>query len=143
MKVLDSGVFIEDILVKGVTTRSVSEETAVPATIEILEPKTEFVEKIREGAKKSGDLDVLSSADIDVLALALEIGGMVVTNDFAIQNVASAMKIPWEGSGKSITHEIKWEWYCPACWKRQSGKGVCDKCGTDTKRRPKKKKGRV
>lgn len=140
VKVLDTGVFIEGTIVKGVTSRSVAAETDVPVTVRTFQPRQEAVEAVKAAATKTGDLDVLSAADTDVLALAYELHGTVVTNDFAIQNVASQMGISWEGTGKAISKEITWEWYCPACWKKFKVRGECDVCGTATKRRPKKAK---
>lgn len=140
VKVLDAGVFIEGTLVKGVTSRSVAAETDVPADVRTFQPRQEAVEAVKAAAAKTGDLDVLSAPDIDVLALAYELHGTVVTNDFAIQNVASQMGIQWEGTGKAISREISWEWYCPACWKKYPTRGECEVCGTPTKRRPKKAK---
>jgi UPF0271 protein len=140
VKVLDAGVFIEGTIVEGVTARSVAEETSVPVNVRVFHPRQEAVEAVKAAAAKTGDLDVLSRADMDVLALAYELHGMVVTNDFAVQNVASQMGIPWEGTGKEIKREIEWEWYCPACWKKYKARGVCEVCGTLTKRRPRKAK---
>ena len=138
-RVLDAGVFIEGTLIEGVTSRTVAEETDVPPTVRVFQPREESVEAVKAAARRTGDLDVLSRADLDVLALAYELHGVVVTNDFAIQNVASEMGISWEGS-KGISRKIDWEWYCPACWKKYPRRGVCEVCGTPTKRRPKKTK---
>jgi len=70
-------------------------------------------------------------------ALALEIGGKVATNDFAVQNVAEALGIEFIPVGKRIRRKIEWEWYCPACGRRYGKKGICEFCGTKLKRRPK------
>jgi len=142
--VLDSGAFIESSFLKGVTTPGVAKETKVPADIEIREPRKDSISAIEKVARETGDLDVLSPADREVLALAYEMSATLVTNDFAVQNVASRMKIDWESTEKGISRNIKWEWYCPACWKKaiqpgkRSRKGVCEFCGTETKRRPAK-----
>ncbi|MBR9680594.1 MAG: hypothetical protein GOU98_02095 [Candidatus Altiarchaeota archaeon] len=140
MKILDAGVFIEGLMIEGVTTTRVSEEVEVPFGTNIIDPTLASIKLIKEKAKESGDFSVLSSADISILALALELKGTVVTNDFAVQNVASKLKIGWEGSSKSIKREISWVWYCPACFARYKVKKDCDTCGTETKRRPKGKK---
>ena len=138
MKVLDSGAFIESRFLKGVTTPGVAREARVPADIEIREPRKDSLSAIEKAARETGDLDVLSPADREVLALAYEIGATLVTNDFAVQNVASRMGIDWESTEKGISRNIKWGWYCPACWKKAQKKGVCEFCGTKTKRRPAK-----
>ncbi len=135
-RVLDSGAFIEGRDLNGVTAPAVAEETEVPPVVEIIAPAPENIKKVEKAAEATGDLDVLSRADVEVLALALQTGGAVVTNDFAVQNVAKKLGVEVEASGKQIKKEIKWVWYCPACgWKRRR-KGVCERCGTETKRRP-------
>jgi UPF0271 protein len=141
-RVLDAGVFIEGHSFHGITSESVADETAVPPTVEVLSPKKEFVAKARAAARETGDLDVLSSADIDIIALALQFNGIVVTSDFAVQNTAEHLGLEWEGAGKGITEKIDWIWYCPACNRTAPKKGECVFCGTETKRRPKTKKTR-
>ena len=136
-RVLDAGAFIEGRnLDDGITTPAVEKETKVPEVVEIFSPRPEFVEKIREIALKTGDLDVLSRADLEVLALALQKNGIVVSNDFAVQNVASAAGLEIEDSGKQISRRIQWMWYCPACGLTGRQKGICDRCGTELKRKP-------
>jgi UPF0271 protein len=142
MRVLDAGAFIENDRVEGVTTPSVAREADVPAHVEVREPGDDAKRRVREAARSSGDLDVLSRADVDVLALALETGGTLVTNDFAVQNVASRLGVKWEGQGKAIDRQITWTWYCPACGRTSARKGPCPVCGTETKRRPIKGKKR-
>ena len=140
MKVLDAGAFVESSFLKGVTAPGVAKETKVPPDIEIRIPKKESLAAVETAAGKSGDLDVLSRADKEVLALAYELKAILVTNDFAVQNVASRMGLSWEPTEKGIKEEIKWEWFCPACWKKSRGKGACEFCGTLTKRRPKSRR---
>ena len=139
-RILDSGAFIENLYTEGITSELITKETQVPPTIEILTPKTEFIEKIKSAARETGDDGVLSKADIEVLALGLQMDGIVVSNDFAVQNVAEHIGLSWEGAGKSMTKKIEWVWYCPGCKKLRQIKGKCDFCGTETKRRPKTKK---
>ena len=138
--VLDSGVFIENIYNHGYTTPEVELETQVPTTVEVRHTKPKFIEKVKKKSKETGDFDVLSKADISILALALELGGTVVSNDFAVLNVAKSLSLEILGANKTITHQIEWVWYCPACKKIRKNRGNCINCGTKTKRRPKTKK---
>ena len=103
----------------------------------ILEPSEDSLRKVIEAAEETGDLEVLSEADIELLALALELNATVVTNDFAVQNVAEKLGLEWEGIGKSIRRFIQWEWYCPGCKRVYERKGKCEFCGLELKRRPK------
>lgn len=136
---LDAGAFIEGLIIKGITTPEVAKETVVPFGTEIRPAKAEFLKRTKEAAKRTGDLHVLSSADLSIIALALETGGELVTNDFAVQNTAKSLGIKLEIGSKEIKREIVWEWYCPACHARYKGKKSCNICGTETKRRPKNK----
>ena len=129
--------FIEGRAVDGVTVEGVVREARVPPTIKVMRPSEKSISKVKEAAEKSGDLDVLSRTDIEVLALALDLNGTVVTNDFAVQNVASALGLKFEPVGREIRKQVRWEWYCPACGRTYNRKGECEYCGTPLKRRPK------
>lgn len=138
MKVLDAGALIEGAAGEGVTGPGVAGETEVPATVNVVEPKKEFVTRVEQAARETGDLDVLSRADAEVLALALQLGAVLVSNDYAVQNVASRLGIEWQGTRGGMEREIEWEWYCPACGRRYARRQECVVCGTETKRRPKR-----
>jgi UPF0271 protein len=58
-------------------------------------PEKLSVEKVRKAAKETGDLPKLSPADVEVLALASE-RGTLVTDDYALQNVALHMGVPFQ-----------------------------------------------
>ncbi len=68
--------------------------------VEFLDPKEKYIKKVKKEASKIGYLEKLSETDIDVLALALERKGAILTNDFAIQNVARRLGIRFEGEKK-------------------------------------------
>lgn len=94
--------------VKIVVPESVLKEIKYPSEklkialwdIEVINPKKRYVKKVMEEAKKIGFLEKLSDADIEVLALALERNGVILTNDFSIQNLARRLKIRFEGEIK-------------------------------------------
>ena len=48
-----------------------------------------------ETAQKSGDLPVLSHADIEAITLALQESATLVTDGYAMQNVAEYLRIRW------------------------------------------------
>ena len=54
----------------------------------IQDPNHTYVEKVKECAKKTGDLNNLSIEDISSISLSLELGEELVTDDFAASNVA-------------------------------------------------------
>ncbi len=59
----------------------------------------EALQKARQAASETGDLSVLSPADLDVLAKALEYGATVATDDYAVQNVALHLGLKIEPIG--------------------------------------------
>jgi len=125
-------------------------KTAVESgKLKIRAPQKEFIEKVREFSKVAGDVLYLSEADVQVLALALELKELVgspvlVTDDYSIQNVAKSLDIEF---APLLTFGIKfffqWALYCPACRKKypQDYKfKKCEICGTELKRKPVKKR---
>ena len=57
-------------------------------------PESSVRDEVQEASKKVGDMRYLSEADLQVLALALELKGssyspVIVTDDYSIQNVAN------------------------------------------------------
>ena len=117
--------------------------------LEVRNPIDRSIHSVRDVAKKSGDLSVLSDTDIEILALAIELkqeNPMVEiwSNDFAIQNVAYLLNIKWHSpSGKEIKKAIVWQYFCPGCGKRFKvlpSDGICDVCGTPLRRYRAKRK---
>jgi len=62
----------------------------------VIEPKKESLEKVYKLVKDLGFLNLLSETDIEVIALALELGDVIVlTDDKSIENILSILKIPF------------------------------------------------
>ena len=101
--------------------------------LKIREPKVDSIDKIRIKSKETGDLGVLSSIDLKILALAYEMQGTIVSDDFAIQNVALYMEIGFTScSGNEIKELRKWKYRCSACRAERKEKvDVCSVCGSE------------
>ncbi|MGD9130845.1 MAG: ribonuclease VapC [Candidatus Bathyarchaeota archaeon] len=111
-------------------------------------PKSSVVDEVKEASMKVGDIRYLSEADLQVLALALELKGnglipLIVTDDYSIQNVANKIGIGFTSLMTfGIKFRFKWILYCPACFRKYPPDyefKVCEVCGTELKRKPKKK----
>jgi UPF0271 protein len=111
-------------------------------------PKSSVFQEIQEAAKKVGDIRFLSEADMQVLALALELKEMglnplIVTDDYSIQNVATKIGAEFTSLMTfGIKFRFKWILYCPACYRKYPldyNSKDCEVCGTELKRKPKKK----
>lgn len=117
--------------------------------VTIMKPQDSFFQEILEASKKVGDMRYLSEADLQVLALAMELKGrelrpVIVTDDYSIQNVANKIGIPFTSLMTfGIKFRFKWILYCPACYRKYPPDykfKSCEVCGTELKRKPKKKK---
>ena len=100
--------------------------------LEIAEPNKASEEWIKNKADTTGDLDVLSNVDQKILALAYELKGIIVSDDFAIQNVALYIGIDFVScSGKEIGELRKWNYKCSACNHIEDSKdNECRICGS-------------
>ncbi len=105
-------------------------------SLKIMSPSVSSIEAVREAARGTGDLEVLSSVDIDVLALAHETGSTIISDDYAIQNVASRMGVQSLGAGISeIRDEVTWKYRCGGCHRIYSRQvSTCRVCGHDVVR---------
>ena len=121
------------------TPPSVMEEISrkvVDVFLEIIymQPEDKFVEIVINIAKKTGDMEKLSPADIEVLALALQLNASILTEDFSIQNVASHLGIKFYGD-KKIKEKRKWIFRCTGCGRYfEEFTKVCPYCGHEIKR---------
>jgi len=112
-------------------------------------PDKRFVEEAEASATVVGDTFFLSEADIQVLALALELKNngyepLIASDDYSIQNVANQMGIKFASLATlGIRLRLKWIRYCPACRKKYPASyklKECEVCGTELKRKPSRKK---
>jgi UPF0271 protein len=147
-KVLDSPVFFADLACQGelYTTWSVAAELKDlsskvrfdlqrEAGMEVADPDPGFVRRTREASAAAGEGEVLSVADIDVLALALQLDAAVVTDDYALQNVARKMGVTVVPFRQKGTSGIRWRYRCTGCGRYGKGPGECPVCGAPVKRR--------
>ena len=113
--------------------------------LEVREPNPEYVKKIETSSMAVGDLRFLSDADLQVLALALELkekgySPHIVTDDYSIQNVANQLGIQFAPLMTfGIRYRFRWILYCPACHRKYAPNHRskrCGVCGTELRRKP-------
>jgi len=105
----------------------------------VCDPEHQFVIIANDAAKKSGDFPNLSDGDVSSIALSLQLKGELVTDDFAISNVAKNLNIdviPVMTNG--IKNVIIWKYYSPGCKSNFSKVSECPRCGNKLKRKPTK-----
>jgi endoribonuclease Nob1 len=106
-------------------------------SLQVIDPDRNSTEKARAAAKRTGDYQKLSQADFSIIALALQLGLTLLTDDYAVANVATALKIPVEStSSKGIRETRKWIAYCSACGKAFGpDTKECPLCGNKLRRK--------
>lgn len=111
-------------------------ESLLETRARVLEPREEELRRVRAAARESGDDARLSPVDHDVLALALQLEAQVVSDDYAIQNVASRLGLPHRPALlPGIREEIGWSFRCTGCgrfW--PAHEAPCPVCGAPLKR---------
>lgn len=101
----------------------------------------EDLEDAKKAAERTGDIELLSIADLSVIALAMEINGSVVmTDDFRIQNVLLSLDMKFITAGEIGDRTIKevWDWTyrCRGCKKFFQDPPLCDCpiCGSEIRK---------
>lgn len=98
-------------------------------------PSVDALKRATRAARETGDIRVLSQADLEVLAKALEYQARLATDDYAVQNVALYLGIPIEPIGQPlIKRGMKRVSRCFACGATFDGE-ACPDCGTPIRRK--------
>jgi len=115
--------------------------------VKVKAPTQQSAESAEASASKVGDFHKLSEADLQLLALALEIKAQgdrpqILTDDYCIQNVAAQLGIEFCALATfGIKRVLEWVRYCPACHKQYPANTKhkeCQICGTELKRKPRR-----
>ena len=105
-------------------------------------PQPDMIEDVLIMAKHTRDVEELSTTDIEILAKALERkdNATLLTDDYAVQNVAVMLGIDVKPIvQKKIRDILVWEKQCVGCRKRFDEGNICPICGSDLKKRRKRK----
>lgn len=112
------------------------------AGLRIVSPGDKSLGLVRETAQKSGDIGRLSETDSGLLALALELDGILMTDDYSMQNVAHLLGVKYRPvARKGIRKVEQWYFRCSYCGKyHDENYPDCPVCGgpLKTTRRPPK-----
>lgn len=104
--------------------------------LKIREPDAESTKAATEAAKNTGDYPQLSKQDLSIIALGIELDGEIVSDDFAISNVARNLGLK---ISPIMTQGIKdvgrWVHYCPGCRTNHESGKECPMCATPLKRK--------
>ena len=116
-------------------------ELLMATRVRVSSPSEKSLRRVKEESEMTGDSRRLSDTDKELLALALDLGYELMTDDYSIQNVARSMGIPVRGMDqKGIAEIFEWQAKCKGCGKLfPADVRVCDVCGSDTRTRRKRK----
>lgn len=98
----------------------------------VVDCSVESLKIVKEKAKKSGDFGRLSSVDMTVIALGLDLKGTVLSDDYSIENLCSILNIPYKPlSTHGIKKTVRWNYQCIGCRKWYKEKmSECQICGS-------------
>jgi UPF0271 protein len=149
MQVLDSSAFINDYTTgkRIATIPLVREELEDEAgyRFDALEgsgmrihiPDQETVERIERAARETGDAEGLSRTDVRLLATAFELDATLVTDDYAMQNVAERLDLSVDVIAQAgIDEQRDWQFQCQGCGRTfEEHRDRCEICGSDLERK--------
>jgi len=100
-------------------------------------PDAETVERIERAARETGDFDELSRTDIRLIATAFELDAELVTDDYAMQNVADKLNVDVKLIARDgIEEQRNWTFQCQGCGREFDEKHErCPVCGSGLARK--------
>jgi UPF0271 protein len=100
--------------------------------LKVSSPTEAALRKVREAAARTGDDARLSPTDLEVLALTVDLGATLLTDDYSIQNLARVMGLKYRGVGmKEIKETLTWKYRCVGCRKEwDKNYPDCPVCGS-------------
>ena len=105
-----------------------------------------FLKEIIKQAEQTRDIEKLSQADLGILSKALEynkkegIGIVLITDDFAVQNIAARLNIEvMPVAQRIIKDKIIWQKQCIGCFRHFKDGDECPVCGSPLRKKMKKK----
>ncbi|GAB3680827.1 NOB1 family endonuclease [Salinarchaeum chitinilyticum] len=100
-------------------------------------PSQETVEKVERAARDLGDFEELSRTDVRLVAATFELDGTLVTDDYAMQNVADRLGVAVEViAHDGIDEQREWRFQCQGCGREfDDDRDRCPICGSGLSRK--------
>lgn len=104
----------------------------VAAGARVVDAGPEERAKVRAAGERGGEGARLSAADVDVLAVAMMLGGEVATDDYMLQNLAKRLGIPFRSvQTRGISEEYAFVPRCTGCRRMlEKPADECPVCGS-------------
>lgn len=101
----------------------------------LVEADPAVCDRVRAEAAVGGEAGRLSPADVEVLAVALALGGELATDDYTVQNVARRLGVPVRSvQTRGITQEYRFIPRCTGCRRILDAPAhECPTCGSPVK----------
>jgi UPF0271 protein len=109
-------------------------ESLLARGLRVHDPPPDLLDTVSDAAGRAGDRERLSPADSDILALALDLGGTILSDDYAVQNVARILSIPFRPIRQRGAKKRIWKFRCTGCGRFSKEPGECMICGSQIKR---------
>jgi len=104
--------------------------------LKIMDPDKESINVAIASSKETGDFPQLSKQDISIIALCINLHGEIISDDFAITNVAKNIGLKISPIMTNTFQDTgKWIHYCPGCRTNYASGKECPICGTPLKRK--------
>ena len=103
--------------------------------LRVQSPTEESKKRVISAAGTTKDVTVISGTDRDLLALALDLGATLYTDDFAIQNVALVLGVKTISMLQRKARRVHWKYRCSGCGRYADHDGECPVCGAAIKRK--------
>jgi len=102
----------------------------------IIQPEKEYTDIVIKMSKTTGDYNHLSQEDISSIALCLQLSSELITDDFAVSNVAKNLGLKVSPIMTLGIKEVgNWVYYCPGCHKNYSKSKECPVCGNQLRKK--------
>lgn len=100
-------------------------------------PADNTVETVERAAIETGDGEELSDTDVRLVATAFELDGTLVTDDYAMQNVAEKLEVEVEVIAREgIDEQRNWLFQCQGCGREfDEQHDRCPICGSALSRK--------
>ncbi|MDI1496112.1 MAG: nucleotide-binding protein [Cenarchaeum symbiont of Oopsacas minuta] len=109
--------------------------------LDVRQASKESLKIARDAATESGDIQTLSDSDVSLLALGYEMKGEIITDDYAISNVAKRLNVSiLSVMTRGIIDTGRWIRYCSGCAKEFSTEKSCPQCGNPLRKKLVKRK---
>lgn len=88
--------------------------------LSVLTPNDDSIHAVEDAARKTGDISRMSTVDVQLVALAFQLSGILLTDDYSMQNTARSMNVDFRPlAQQGIRKVVTWYHRCRYCGQYQ------------------------